>query len=160
MANRTIYPPLTAARLREVLNYNEKTGKWRWIKKTKPGSPNEVGNVGVWGYRIIGIDGKTYRSSRLAVLWMTGQWPQGDVDHKNGNTLDDRWKNLQDGTTSQNMRNHRLFSTNRSGINGVHWDRCVGRWRVYLWGKYLGICDTKEQAKMILRRANTRVITR
>lgn len=65
------------------------------------------------GYRVITIFGneKTrpqYRSGRLAFLYMTGHWPEWDVDHKNRKRGDDRWKNLREATRSQNLRNRQM----------------------------------------------------
>lgn len=77
---------------------------------------------------------------------MTGEWPERDIDHINRDGLDNRWSNLRLATKSQNMRNHGLFKTNTSGMTGVHWDRCAKKWRVYRWGKYVGIFSTKAAA--------------
>jgi hypothetical protein len=57
------------------------------------------------GYCRIGIDGCLYRSSRLAVLYMTGEWPKAEIDHVNCNKADDRWENLREATHAQNQRN-------------------------------------------------------
>jgi hypothetical protein len=132
--------------VREQLDYNADTGEFRWRKLRHRRREGPVGNVSVHGYSIIGIDRRTYRAHRLAWLWMTGEWPERDVDHINRNPLDNRWSNLRLATKSQNMRNHGLFKTNTSGTNGVFWDKAVRKWRVYRWGKYVGIYPTKSAA--------------
>lgn len=53
-----------------------------------------------------------------------------DVDHINGDSLDNRRANLRSATRSQNLCNQRLSSRNRSGFRGVCWDRRAGRWKV------------------------------
>ena len=50
------------------------------------------------------------------------------VDHRNGNGLDNRKKNLRDGSGGVNNNNQALHNTNTSGINGVHFDETGKRW--------------------------------
>lgn len=53
------------------------------------------------------------------------------VDHKNGNTLDNRRANLRITTGRGNARN-RISSPNikRGGYKGVSWHKATGKWRV------------------------------
>lgn len=44
-----------------------------------------AGAVGVDGYEKIQINGRSYRSNRLAWLYMTGHWPEVCTDHIDGN---------------------------------------------------------------------------
>lgn len=50
------------------------------------------------------------------------------VDHKDGDGLNCRRKNLRHATTSQNGFNQKKRVTNRSGVKGVHWCRRERRW--------------------------------
>jgi hypothetical protein len=50
------------------------------------------------------------------------------VDHKDGNTLDNRKKNLRDGSGVINNNNKALHNTNTSGTNGVSFDKTNKRW--------------------------------
>jgi hypothetical protein len=52
------------------------------------------------------------------------------VDHKNGNTLDDRRSNLRKSTSSQSAMNRRMRSDNSSGYKGVVWHGY--NWRVMI----------------------------
>jgi HNH endonuclease/AP2 domain len=72
------------------------------------------------GYRYIKIDGKLYASSRLAFLYMTGEWPQHFVDHIDRCRNNDKWDNLRPATRSQNTANRK--GINRSGFKGVSWN--------------------------------------
>lgn len=75
-----------------------------------------------------------------------------EVDHINGNRLDNRRSNLRTCTTYQNNQNVRRKRSNTSGFKGVfrrnhgHADR----WSARIWangcGRTLGVYDTPEQA--------------
>ena len=51
------------------------------------------------------------------------------MDHINGNGLDNRKKNLRDGSGGVNENNQVLRNTNTSGANGVSFDETKKRWR-------------------------------
>lgn len=96
---------LTAERLREILEYRAGTGVFRWRQSRS----NRVKVGGIAGCdagpvvgRIIRIDGKMYRASRVAWAYVTGQWPTHPIGTKNGNPRDVSWDNLVEsplGTT-------------------------------------------------------------
>ena len=100
---------LTAERLREVLYYNPETGVFTWREKCarKVVKGSRAGCVNGAGYRQIRIAGAVYAEHRLAVLYMTGQWPALQVDHRNMNRADNRWSNLREASNEQNSRNRR-----------------------------------------------------
>jgi hypothetical protein len=59
--------------------------------------------------------------------------PRIQVDHRNGNGLDNRRSNLRIATASQNSANARIKSTNKSGFRGVSWSRSDRRWIACIW---------------------------
>lgn len=72
------------------------------------------------------------------------------VDHINGNSLDNRRKNLRLVTQSQNMMNTGIRSTNKSGYKGVCFANREKKWLATIWKDnkqiYLGFFDEKEDA--------------
>jgi hypothetical protein len=52
------------------------------------------------------------------------------VDHKNHDTLDNRWFNMREVTVSQNNANRRLLSNNTSGHVGVYYRAEMGVYQV------------------------------
>lgn len=117
---RTKKLPLTAERLRELLDYDPNVGRmyWRVSQGSRAVAGTEAGTFHRHsGYVHITIDGRKYRRARLAFLYMTGAWPKLFSDHKNGERDDDRWDNLRDVSRSQNLRNVR--PRGRHGLKGV-----------------------------------------
>ena len=117
---------LTQKRLKELLHYDPETGIFTRIKKVRGGlgeNPNEAGSIKTkHDYRIIGIDNKSYKASRLAFLYMEGYFPENIVDHKNRIKSDDRYKNLRQVTQQCNVKNCSIRKNNKSGVSGVFWE--------------------------------------
>lgn len=97
---------LTVERLREILHYDPETGIFVWriqAKATRPIGSKAGHNRG--GYVQLCINQVRYYAHRLAWLYMTGDWPKFEIDHKNRIKNDNRWINLRDVTRSVNIRN-------------------------------------------------------
>ncbi len=51
-----------------------------------------------------------------------------DVDHIDGNTLNNKRSNLRICNRSQNIMNTKIISDNKSGHRGVYWDKKRNKW--------------------------------
>lgn len=51
------------------------------------------------------------------------------IDHQNHNTLDNTRQNLSKGSSRDNQRNQKLFSSNTTGFQGLWYDKNRKRWR-------------------------------
>jgi hypothetical protein len=138
---------LTAERLRELLIYDPETGVFTWRQKT--GCKGYVGKVAGCiakseGRVSVGIEGRRYRAHRLAWLYVYGEWPS-EVDHINGDGLDNRLSNLRLATRSDQGANTKRRRDNSSGIKGVVWHPQSRKWRVQI-KRDVGLFATKEAA--------------
>lgn len=102
-----------------LLTYEPLTGEVRWTGSSQragqlAGSPDERGRI-----RVVVI-GVRFKLHRLCWLLGTGQWPQGVIDHINGNPADNRLANLRDVPAALNNQNRRgptrRSQTQRAGV--------------------------------------------
>lgn len=143
-----------------LLNYDPDTGVFTWLPRPVSQKQDQsfntllagtrAGTTCPRGYRQIVIHRQRYREHRLAWFYVTGEWPQADVDHKNLHRGDNRWSNLRLADETQNNANAHLRSHNKSGFKGVSFCSRTGRWRASatVRGKYyfLGRHDDPRKA--------------
>ena len=127
MARRSDSPAaISHERLLQILRYDPETGEWTWL--FRPDRPARFNNR--WAGRrassvhtgdavVIRADGKIYYANVLAWFYMTGSWPEHEVDHRDLDRSNNRWSNLRHATRSQNQGNVGPQSNNKLGIKGV-----------------------------------------
>lgn len=135
--NKLKLPPL------EILNwlfrYDSESGKLYKIRESsgKLCSPErEITTVSSSGYLIVSIRDsngleKKFRVHQIIYYIVSGIEPLSIVDHRDGDTQNNKFDNLRLTTESGNNRNKRMISNNTSGITGVHWDKSRSKWRTY-----------------------------
>ena len=79
--------------------------------------------------RQITIDRKHYKTHRIIFLMFNGYMPK-EVDHIDGNSLNNKIENLREANRSENVCNIGIKKTNTSGYKGVHWDKARNKWMV------------------------------
>jgi HNH endonuclease len=139
-------PELTQARLQELLHYDPGSGEFRWRVQTK--SNHRAGDIAGCrmrsDYWTIHIDGRSYRAHQLAWLYMKGEWGRPLIDHRDGDPLNNRWRNLRRSNLSNNACRSRHERSNRQVFAGITLDRRSGQWtariskggRGYLLGRF------------------------
>lgn len=101
--------------------------------------------------------GPGYRLFHLSVV----DKPEGmDVDHINGNPLDNRKVNLRVCTHQENCMNQQRCIKNTSGISGVTWYAAKEKWRAQIVVEglhiHLGYFDNLDDAAKCRRSAEVR----
>jgi len=124
---------LTADKLRKILKYDPATGLFEWLQPSpgrKLGAP--IGKVvGDWYVQLM-IGGKNYKGHRLAWLYMTGNWPQQEIDHKDRDRRNNAWANLRLVSHKQNAENVAVRRHSSSQVKGVYWDKVRRKWEAYI----------------------------
>jgi len=97
---------ISHTRLLEILDYDPKTGIFRWkISAGRAKAGSVAGTRLANGYWHVMIDYKYHSSHRLAWFYVTRAWPKDAIDHKNGNQGDNSFENLREATRAQNRWN-------------------------------------------------------
>jgi len=161
---------LTQEILKELIHYDPDTGifTWKerdvkWFKSQKscdiwnkrfPGkvAGNIHGNNKKYNkvYWRISVLDKRYQSHRLAVLYMTGKFPGNEIDHIDGDSLNNRWINLREVTHLENGKNVKLNVNNKTGCAGTYFHTRIGKWKAQISHNtkrfHLGYFDKLEDA--------------
>lgn len=95
--------------------------------------------------------GTTINGKKVLMHRMLLGYPDSDIDHKNGDALDNRRHNLRLCTGTQNQGNVSARSSSKSGYKGVYYrQRPNFCWEAQLQYRYhryfLGIFETVEEA--------------
>ncbi len=109
---------LTLEQVQEELLYNPDTGELL----------RSAGFQEKSGYKRVSIHGKTYMVHRVAWLLHYGEWPNGEIDHIDGDPSNNSINNLRLAMRVENVRNQKTRITNTSGYKGVSWRKKEKKW--------------------------------
>src|SRR6266704_1013609 len=132
---------ITHAQLLELLRYEPETGQFIWLTgknawkpagKLLPARKFTTRSGMSLPYWTVGILGKTYFRAKLAWFYVTGEWPAMEVDHRDTDSINDRWDNLREATRQQNNANRRTFKNNKTGHKGVHYRDDIKKYRAMI----------------------------
>jgi hypothetical protein len=149
---------LTASYVRELFEYDTKTGNLIWKSSRGNSSAGSVAGCDTGnGYIAVTVDSARYKAHRLVWLHHYGEWPDGPLDHINGVSSDNRLSNLRLVTQAINLRNQKLSTHNSSGVCGVGWMKALEKWAAYITvnrcRKHLGYFANKEDAIVARKQA-------
>ena len=129
--------------------YDAKSGMLNWKSKRKGININSpVGGLNNTGYLFVKINYKQYLIHRIIWLLEKGSMPENNIDHINGNRLDNRISNLREADHRKNNGNQDIHR--KGALVGAHFNKAVGRWYAVISIKKrkvsLGRCETSQQA--------------
>ena len=132
--------------------YRIKTNSNSVREGSKAGSVHTDKRTGYQRVRVC-FNHKKYPIHRLIWAWH-GNFlePNQEIDHIDGNSLNNCIENLRATTHKQNCENRKGANKNsKSGVKGVSWDKVAKKWYAQIQHnrkvKYLGLYETKEDAK-------------
>lgn len=144
------------------LSFDLKNGTAVWLDATKQhvglngkeaGTPR-TSHAGK-KYWHIKIDGRPYKRSHLVFLVVNGRWPDLQVDHIDGDSLNDRPGNLREVTATQNAWNHKHRAKPSDLPMGVRLVPKSGRYQARITCNkqmhHLGAYDTPQEAHEVYR---------
>jgi hypothetical protein len=162
--------PPSPSVLRQLIDYDPETGALVWrvrgVSFFTDGKKSAIQSMRRWNTRYAGkaalnykgtagyfkgvIFGEAYLAHRVAWAIYSGSWPGNEIDHINGDRLDNRIANLRSATRQENGKNVSIGSRNTSGTIGVHWEKRTLRWVAQIHkngkNKFIGRFKSKDEA--------------
>jgi hypothetical protein len=112
----------------ELLNYDKESGKLYWKSKSSPYSRIIVGEEAgcirhykTNSYRIVVLKNTPYFVHRIIWLLVHKKWPDDQIDHIDGNSLNNKIQNLKSASNQENCRNQRKRLNNTTGHPNIYW---------------------------------------
>jgi len=146
---------LTPCFVKETFVYDKKTGILSWRNNRRRGikANSEAGWVCADGYRAVRLQRKSFLVHRIIWLYVHGSFPQGQIDHINGNRLDNRLGNLRDVSFAENRLNKKRHREGR--LHGCSFNKLQQKWlaQIVINKKivYLGGYNTEQEAHLIYK---------
>jgi len=137
---------ITQDLVREWFLYDRETGVISWAKRPSAKSRRRVGDPAgmvTKGYIYIGFLGGRYFAHRIIWMYVHGRWPSDQIDHIDGNRMNNSLVNIREASPVEN-------SSNRPSI-GFSFDKRERRYRASIVHDgelhWLGYFDTAEEAR-------------
>ena len=150
------------ATIKEMLHWFEfhlYDGTIKW--KKRPGMRVDIGDEAGTinkGYRELIFKGKYYLTHRVLMAfheWLCGRELPADkeIDHLDGNGLNNKLENLRIVSQSLNQRNRKKSPRNTTGVTGVHFDKRKRKYRARVTSEgkvnFLGYFDSLDEAQRV-----------
>lgn len=157
---------LTPQILQECLAYSPETGRFYYKPRDRKHFPSNRA-FSIWHSRFSGkeaianFSGDGYLAGRVNNVMVTahvaawtivhGEWPSGQIDHINGDRLNNRIDNLRVVSSLENSCNRAKSSGKTSRFIGVSWTKSKGKWHAYIntdhnKTQHLGYFESEEDA--------------
>jgi hypothetical protein len=111
------------------------------------------------GYIYLYFDGKNYPLHHLVFMYFNNKKPDFDIDHIDGDKINNKINNLREATKKENNQNRCTHSDNKTGFKGVV--QYGEKYRAYI--KHdgvtinLGSFDTPEEASAVYKKESKKL---
>lgn len=149
---------ITQATVRTMFHYSPDIGTFKRIKFNHRQiglvqCDREINSKNAHGYSTVGHLGKVFLVHRLIWLYMTGEYPIGEIDHIDGDKQNNKWENLRLVTSKDNSCNRGIRLDNSSGVTGVTKIKKSGKYVVRIGQIHIGTFNTLEEATIARKHA-------
>lgn len=161
--------------IRQLVRYEKETGRLFWKERPLEYCASEA-HQQRWnatfagketfltelnGYRRGCVLAKDIFAHRAIWAIEFGEWPDGQIDHIDGNRMNNRIENLRAVSVAENQRNRATPLTNKTGTIGIRWVEEKNKFRVSVGVdgdcKYIGFYRNLRDAE-IARNAAERAL--
>ena len=130
---------------------------WRVTASSRAMAGSIAGSIHNKGYLMVRLKGNGYLAHRIVWLLTYGKYPNGMIDHIDGNKLNNSIYNLRDVNESINKKNSKKYSNNTSGYAGVKFNKKYNRWSACYRSEnknfHIGSFDTAQEANKAVIKA-------
>lgn len=163
---------ISVDKLKELLRYEPETGRLFWLprgiewfhdvphrsasgicttwNKRYANTEAFTSKGGAGGHKMGAVLGVHVTAHRVAWAIHYGIWPEGWIDHINGDPTDNRIANLRIVNAQGNARNCARSRRNKSGVTGVCWTPGMAKWHAQIYhagaNRHLGWFDDFAEA--------------
>ena len=149
---------LTKPEAEALWEYRDGELYWRIKASTRVNAGDKAGNLHGNGYWDVTYRGVTYGAHRIIYLLHHGYMPR-NIDHIDGNPLNNRIENLRAAEHFQNGCNRKTNANNTSGIKNVS-KTPSGKWKIMLQVKgkicFYGLVEDLELAALVASEARAK----
>ena len=146
----------TQAELRAIFDYEPEAGSL--LRKPTPFKigrgrrlqASTAGHLRKDGYVHVQVGARSYYAHCIIWCWVTGEWPENEVDHRDLNRANNIWLNLREATPSQNCAARGEYTPER-GVELLP----SGKYRVRVRSVHIGCFDRLEDAAQAYQRSAT-----
>lgn len=147
---KTVLSDLSCDEVRRHFSYDHELGILTRLTGRRSGKVVGAKMRGRSGYPCISIGGRNYLTHRVVWLHVTGEWPEGVIDHMDGDPTNNRMCNLRSVTQRVNSQNRRAaIERSRTGLIGAfpyRRGRFYAQIRVDGLVRHIGVFSTAEEA--------------
>ena len=138
--------------LHTLFQYKNGVLYWKQDRLANKIKGKKAGCIDGKGYLQTKINNVLHKNHRIIYKMFYDTLPI-NIDHIDGNPLNNNIENLREATVSQNQLNSKISTKNTSGIKGVEWNKRLKKWtvRIQINGKrkYFGCYNDIDYAKFV-----------